>query len=1184
MGKINKDRPTVGMLIGMLDEDYQANIWKNIADNALELDVNLIFIVGKALGSPYGYDYQHHLSYSLVNERNLDGLIILTGSLGCFISLEESTAFCERFQPLPTASIGQAIKGIPSILLDNKFGLKEVIKHLIVDHGYKRIAHIRGPEGYQEADIRFETYKKTLEEYELPFNPELVVPGNFVYDKGSEAMRILLEDRKQQCDAVVSANDDMALGALKYLQEKGIRVPQEIALTGFDDIKLAKIFNPPLTTVKQPLHDQAKKALEIVLAQIRGEKVPDILYLPSKAVIRQSCGCFSPSMLYIDFTIEHQPAGDDRSKSDLEINKERIINNTTRELKAKGINNIVLFDWLKKMLDGMIECIKNHDYKSKAFFYLIADLPISKVGVTKHESFWQNVIKTLYTNTLLTLKDNNAIFFLELLYKKIQIFLSELLLRPDPFQSVNEKHMVWTLRSVASVLLSSFEFNQLLEDIKKQLPYVGISKCCIALFDGPVEKIAKYFWSVPQKSQLLLAFNKDKSFTAKDSINCFPTFELIPREYLPAHERYSMALMPLFFRDEHFGFILFELGSRIETVYETLRGYISSSLKGALLFRKQKQSEELQIAAMQAAENANKTKGEFLANMSHEIRTPMNSIIGFTELLLEEEENSQKKDKLKIIMKAGDNLLEIINDILDFSKMEADKIEFENASFSMRDLLNDIKKMFIIKAGEKNIAFSINVAESVPDYLFGDERRVNQIILNLVSNAFKFTKEGKIHIDCCYEGHKTLKISVSDTGIGIAKGKQHLIFSAFSQVDNSTTREYFGTGLGLAISKGLIEKMGGKIYLASQVAVGSTFTVEIPLKQTEEHMVTEVRNKLRDERMVQYWLKQAGGDPQMRELIIEGIQKLPERVAELENAVLHNDMKMIKKLGHDLKGVYGNLGISEIYDIFLKIDKEVNKENAQINRVIPLLSVVKEIVDKIPRYYFKDIQRITSPLHDKNKNDFRVLIAEDNDLNQKLIGIYLKKLNVGFDFADNGQLVLDLLQEGIKNNKKYNLLLLDMQMPVMDGLEVIKLIRNHKDLKDLYVIALTAYAMKGDALKYTRAGCNGYISKPINQDKFIKAIHDVMNTVLIHKKSSKNTKPDNKTKTLLQGVVAELEKNIKIFDQNKLLELAGKLSRGETTDVVASLKEELEKIAKDFDEEGLDKLMRRMEGLIKHGY
>jgi signal transduction histidine kinase/DNA-binding LacI/PurR family transcriptional regulator/DNA-binding response OmpR family regulator len=1183
---MKKHRPTIGMFLGMLDEDYQANIWNTIEDQADILDINLIFIVGKSLGSPYGYDYQHHIIYNLASNSVLDGLIILTATLGNFITLEELTEFCKQFHSLPMASIGEAIEGIPSILLDNKFGLKEVLDHLIVDHGYKRIAYIRGPEGHQEADIRFETYKKSLEEHNIVFDAQMVAPGNFVYDTGTEAMRILLEERKVKCDAIVSANDDMALGALRYLQAKGIKVPQDIALVGFDDIKLAKIFNPPLTSVTQPLPDQAKKALEIILAQIRGEKVPDVLYLPSRAAIRQSCGCFSSSMLYIDSIIKNQSFSRIGSFSNLGLDEEKILQNTTRELQAKGINNEALFAWLKRILTGMIGCLKNNDLQNKDFFYMLSDLPISRVVIAKDELFWRNLIKILYTNILLVLRDNEAILFFEFLYKKMEIFLSELLLRPDPFQSISEKHMVWTLRSVGSVLISSFELNQLLVDIRDQLPYVGINECYIALYDGQVGKKSKFFWEIPEKSQLMLAFAGEKSFTQKEGKILFPTLDLAPKKYFSAHKRYTMALMPLFFRDEQFGFIFFELGSRIATIYETLRGYISSSLKGALLFQKQKQAEEMQIAAMEAAEKANKIKSEFLANMSHEIRTPMNSIIGFTELLLEEEDDSRKKEKLKIIMKAGDNLLEIINDILDFSKMEAGKIEFEKISFSIKDLIGDIRKMFIIKASEKDILFTTTIDDSVPEYVLGDERRINQIILNLVSNAFKFTSKGEIGISCSFLDDEILRIRVSDSGIGIPKGKQYLIFTPFSQADNSATKEYFGTGLGLAISKGLIEKMGGKIYFSSQEGIGSTFTIEIPLERTEETSLIELKNRLRDERMVQRWLKQAGGDPQIKQIILEGLHKLPERMLEIEEAVKSKQKDRLKKITHDLRSIYGNLGISEIYDIFLKIDKEIDDTNFNENKITHLLSIVKEIMNKIPKYYFEEIKIMAGDFKNTVKRNFRILVAEDNEMNRKFIGLLLTKLGVFFDFASNGEIVLDSLQEGIRKNKKYNLLLLDMQMPVMNGLEVIKRIRRDNELKDLYVIAITAYAMKGDAFKYTKAGCNNYVSKPINKDNFLKMIYDVMHQELPNNKGigeKEKSVLNNGTKNILHEVTEELIKNSKIFDQNKLFKLVKKLEEIATSEPFREIHHTLKKIAENFDDEELLLLIKRLKGIIKNG-
>ncbi len=1175
-----KRRPTIGVLIGMLEEGCQTKIWNCIADFAEELDVNIIFVVGKALSSPYGFDSQHHIIYNMADRRNMDGLVIMSGTLGNFITDGELKKFCDRFRPLPMACIALSVEGVPSVLVDNKSGLHEAFDHLIKDHGYKRIAYIKGPEGHQEADVRFESYKEALKKYHIPFDPALVTPGNFVYNKGYNAIKILLDERKVKFDAVVAANDDMALGAFKCLQERGIKVPRDVGLIGFDDINIARNLNPPLTTVRQPLYEQARKALEIVLAMINGKKTPEQIYLPTKLVIRQSCGCFSLSLTQADSNQKEFYTGVSSHEKNLKINQKRILSKTIKELEQKGISNRFLSLWIEKLLNAMILSLKNKKIENDKFLYIVSDVPIGLMSNVSDEFLWQSVINSLRDEIHVYIKDDDSLSLLKIMCQKALIYIGDMMLRPDPFHSIYEQHIVWTLREVSSILTTTFELNELLEAIAKGLPQLGILKAYIFLYNDEPKKKEGFVWDIPEWSRLILAFNNEGRLSVSDKESLFPTLNILPDKLKSHKKSRNMILMPLFFRNEQFGYILFEMGTRLATTYETLRYQISNSLKSAFLFKKQRETEESRIAA----KTADKIKSQFLANMSHEIRTPMNAIIGFTGLLLEDEREAEKKDKLKVIMRAGNNLLEIINDILDFSKMEEGKIDFEKINFSLKTIINDVRKIFLIKAEEKGILFNVEIDKTLPELVFGDERRVNQIILNLVSNAFKFTKEGSVSITCKYL-NQTASISVIDTGIGITKEKFDTIFSSFSQADPTTTREFGGTGLGLAISKGLTEKMGGKIYFESEAGKGSAFYVELPLPGSGEILSgKKCKNSYKDEQMVQQWLKSAEGDSEIKNIILKAIKKLPDQIQDVEAVISTNDHNMIKKVIHDIKGVSGNLGIIEIYDIFYKMNQEIEKDVFSVHKLKELLNGAREIVKRIPDYYFTDstVRESMKPVK------FRILVAEDNEMNQELVGALLKKLKVEYDFALNGRITLDKLKDAVRGNNEYHLLLLDMQMPVMDGLEVLKNLRNDKELKNLYVIALTAHAMKGDALKYYKAGCNDYISKPINKEDFRRKIIELMSR--IKEKEGRSIKEAGNKKELalaineqesreLDEIIRELKFNAKIFNQEKVLGLAARLGRFSSHEFFNEIKRKLEIAAREFDDESIISIIDELEGL-----
>jgi len=497
------------------------------------------------------------------------------------------------------------------------------------------------------------------------------------------------------------------------------------------------------------------------------------------------------------------------------------------------------------------------------------------------------------------------------------------------------------------------------------------------------------------------------------------------------------------------------------------------------------------------AEAANCAKSKFLTNMSHEIRTPLNAVLGFTELLCMEENDASKRKRLNIIKKSGENLLSLINDILDFSKIEADKLEIVPARFDIIEMLEYLQKTFTPPAEAKSLTFHLNFEmkkdAAFPPNVIGDWQRICQILTNLLSNAVKFTSEGGISLTYSYEAGQA-GFKVTDTGIGIAKEKQDLVFAPFSQADVTTSRDFGGTGLGLAISRQLVKMMGGTLTLKSAPDIGSTFFVRLPLpnvaEQNEQYRLTaELKNMIDGEAMVARWLRPGDYGYDRPEYVRLALLDLPAQTARLRDAVKHDRQKDIEFIAHAIKGATGNLNMTEIYEAASAINDESVKKKYDINVIKYLFNNFKAILATVPEEYFKDdMAELLNRLGNKSEtSDFKILMAEDNMMNQLLISDLLQRVNLGVAIAQNGREALDML-----SRDKYDLLLLDIQMPVMDGLETIARIRADGDLKNLYVIALTAHAIKGDAEKYIKAGCDDYLAKPIKSAKLYQKIGTVM--------------------------------------------------------------------------------------------
>jgi sigma-B regulation protein RsbU (phosphoserine phosphatase) len=573
-------RPRIGVLVDSLRKTYQTTLLAGISEVAYRRDVDVVVFAGGVLGAPRSDGINRNFVFDLCDKRSLDGVIILGGALGNFHGPRAVAELCARLAPLPMASIAIAPPGVPGLLVDETPGMRQSLEHLIVRHGCRRIAFIRGPSVNAEAEHRYAIYRAVLEERGLELDPNLVCDGTFEKSAGEAAVELLVDERKVQFDGLVAANDYMALGAIPALQERDLQVPSDVAVIGFDDIEDARFSTPPLTTVRQPLYQQGEAALDLVLAQLDGAEVAPQTTAVTELVVRLSCGCLSglarpgrvgtvtPTRTPLEsLLVEH---GDD----------------VARQLAraVHGADTSLPQGWDRQLVDAFEAELRG---AGAGLFASTLDRLLGSVALAGDDvGAFQAVISALRRLLLPALPGEHLRWVqAEDLWHEARVLIGEQAERAQAQHRLHSERLANALTESGATLLATQQVSALTGAIEHQLPRLAIPSAWMALYEDAALPTAD------SPTRLVVAYDAEPALdrTAPASVapplagTAMPAVELLPSLFAKLARRASIVVEPLFFHERPLGCLLAEMGPREGMVYESLAEQISSALEGARL-------------------------------------------------------------------------------------------------------------------------------------------------------------------------------------------------------------------------------------------------------------------------------------------------------------------------------------------------------------------------------------------------------------------------------------------------------------------------------------------------------------------------------------------------------------------------------------------------------------------------
>ena len=1085
---ILRNRPTIGVLVGwqvytgMLDS-FLDLVFQGIFTSAAERDVNILVACGTGL--PYGVSngrpawpiFSPSVDFVPVGPWNCDGLIIIRPT-----NTSEWLDYADDLvdSGYPVVFTENHSKG-SVVVADNAGGIDQAFDHLVA-HGHRQIAFIKGDEQIFDSDCyrRLHAYLAGLERYGMAYNPDLVANGFHTFPGGQLAMAQILKS-KAAFSAVIASNDMSAAGAMNTLQSAGLVVPQDVAVVGFDNRIDARAQIPMLTTIQFPMFDLGYQSVDLLADIIRGKITePKTITIPTHLVIRGTCGCLPGDLsshpgagrlslsMENDFISGHQPAGIHMTApagkkvfSNLSKTITTIVRSESHHLGIKEVEHLC-----KNLVDALQTSLEEGNTQN---FSLVFHQILMRASAQNDDLFtWQEVISILRmwyplfarkTSTRLGLQQADAMF------DQARVAISEISRGQLARMTFRQMQVADQIGQMTSRFFAANNESEVFSQLLTRLPDLGISQAAVVYY--PDTQDENLTWSELQSAANMPDIC-DRRFLTRD----FP-----PEGLFSADMPYSLALLPLFVQDMASGFVALDTGNM--QVLATIVQQLAASLRDIQFYRQAIEARQAAELGKRMAEEANRLKNHFLSWVVHELRTPLNLIYGLSDMLISENGNAAEekilvnREDIDRIHIGSEHLVRLVRDVLDLASSELGQLKLVLEPLDLVEELREVSVIGSQMAHDKGLEWSTDIGRHLPE-VRADRTRIRQVVLNLISNAVKFTTRGGIALEADVAGDMVM-VTIRDTGLGIPLEEQEAIFHEFHQSERTSERGFGGLGLGLSISQRLIELHGGEIgvYSSGAEESGSSFFFTLPVTKIasplktagissfEKQKLLLLVNDLDEGMVLKDRLASLGHNSSL--LVVKGDIDWQAKVMLEQPQAVVLDLSLASQSGWEiLKMIKENPQTQDIPVLFCSL-----KDGEDSGSLLELDYLTKPVKSS-------DLVKIVADQGVADGAEKAILIVDDDqavlDLNSRIIQTQFPNCQV--IQAHNGREALLIL-----SHTRPDLVLLDLIMPGIDGFTVLEKMRQSEGSQNIPVIVLTGQSLSDDDMQRLNCGVASVLGK-----------------------------------------------------------------------------------------------------------